>query len=302
MNISDLTPAEYNSDIRQLSDVAKDGLEASMREFGDIAGITFNQRTKRLVTGHQRVARLKARYGDLSVIDGQITTPDGHIFPVRFVDWDDATERLANVTANNPEIAGVFTVKLPDFIGALPTTPVNNALRLHELVQSIKLPDNFVAPAPPAQQEPPNIGKINLPDNEYHDFKHKTQPSVSGGDARHGDSWGARDLPAPDEYETEDDDPPFNDSDYAGNDQQDGQQDNDDNDDSAAPQPEEKPDKSIKYPVFFQFSKKTDFERWKTLRKKLKLKDTELALHLLDISEAMDGSNDDMPNNEEIES
>jgi hypothetical protein len=143
MNLSDLHGAEYNADIRHISDASKSGLAVSIAEFGDISGITFNTLTNRLVTGHQRVDRLKAQYGDLAIEDGAIRTPDGHVFPVRFVEWGEYKERLANVVANSPEIAGTFTAKLPEFIGELPATG-KAELRVQELAASIKLSADFV--------------------------------------------------------------------------------------------------------------------------------------------------------------
>jgi DNA modification methylase len=104
VNLADLSPAPYNP--RRISDEAAAGLARSLDEFGDISGITFNRRTGRLVTGHQRVDQLRARHGDLEVKRGVIRTPDGETFRVRFVDWDEATEKAANLAANNPHIGG----------------------------------------------------------------------------------------------------------------------------------------------------------------------------------------------------
>ena len=59
MNLSDLRPAEYNADIRAISNTARNGLRASMGEFGDLSGITFNDLTGNQVTGHQRVNGLR---------------------------------------------------------------------------------------------------------------------------------------------------------------------------------------------------------------------------------------------------
>jgi hypothetical protein len=143
MRISDLKPAAYNADIRHISDTAKNGLEASISEFGDLAGITYNVLTKNLVTGHQRVSRLRDKYGDLEIIDGAIRTPDGHVFAVRMVEWSEYKERLANIVANSPEISGVFTAQLPAFIAELPATG-KQPLRIQELAASIKLSADFV--------------------------------------------------------------------------------------------------------------------------------------------------------------
>lgn len=96
---------------RAIDGVARAGLTASVRKFGDLAGIVWNTRTRTLVTGHQRVDALRARGAvltgegaDLALVD-----PDGERFPIRIVDWPEAKARAALLTANNPSIQGEFT-------------------------------------------------------------------------------------------------------------------------------------------------------------------------------------------------
>ena len=97
---------------RRISEEAARGLATSMEVFGAL-DIVFNETTGELVSGHQRVAQLKAagatevvREGDR----GHIVHPKtGERFVVRFVDWDAVTQRKANIAANNPHIAGTFT-------------------------------------------------------------------------------------------------------------------------------------------------------------------------------------------------
>jgi hypothetical protein len=100
--IEDLLPAEYNPR-RDMTDAERDGLQASLKRFGDVGGITFNRRSGRLVCGHQRVARLREL--GATMVDGALQLPTGERWPVRVVDWDDSEERAANVTANNRHIA-----------------------------------------------------------------------------------------------------------------------------------------------------------------------------------------------------
>ena len=104
--IHDLFPAPYNP--RVITKTAFQGLRVSLDTFGDLSGIVFNTRTGHLVSGHQRVEALKA--AGVSEIEtdatGSFIRHRGEKFRVRFVDWDEDTEKLANVTANNPKIQG----------------------------------------------------------------------------------------------------------------------------------------------------------------------------------------------------
>jgi len=101
---------------RKISPDALDRLRKSLEQFGDLGGIVLNRRTGRLVGGHQRIAAfrlaevpatieetLKTPDKQGTVAWGWITTPAGR-FTYREVDWDDATETVANLAAN--KIAG----------------------------------------------------------------------------------------------------------------------------------------------------------------------------------------------------
>jgi len=101
---------------RKISDKAVKGLQRSIHEFGDLSGIVYNTRTDQLVSGHQRVQRLQELYGNLEIVDGAILTPTGETFRVRFVDWDEAKQRAANIAANSPTIQGEFTDDLVDIL------------------------------------------------------------------------------------------------------------------------------------------------------------------------------------------
>lgn len=95
-----------------MSDEARAGLGVSMETFGEL-GMVFNDRTGQWVSGHQRYERLLAAGAAECVRTG----PEGYIehpktgerFRVRFVDWDKTKQRMANLVANNPHIAGEFT-------------------------------------------------------------------------------------------------------------------------------------------------------------------------------------------------
>ncbi len=103
-SIEDLKPAAYNP--RKISAEALAGLDASMRRFGDLSGITFNTRTGNLIGGHQRVKALRDRGAQL--VDGALQVEGGDRFPVRVVSWARGKEKAANVAANNPHIGGEF--------------------------------------------------------------------------------------------------------------------------------------------------------------------------------------------------
>jgi DNA modification methylase len=107
------------------------GLGVSLQDFGDLSGIVWNRRTGQLVAGHQRVKALRAAGVKDWTLDGDagavVHPKTRERFPVRVVDWDEITQRAANITANNPQISGEWDVqavlrqmkeieaKLPDF-------------------------------------------------------------------------------------------------------------------------------------------------------------------------------------------
>src|SRR4051812_26037841 len=107
MKVSDLRGAEYNP--RKITTDQEKALKQSLELFGDLGGIVFNQKSGNLVSGHQRVKQLDPKWPikitkfgppDLdkcgTVKVGYIETPYGNL-PYRVVEWDDKTERAANV-------------------------------------------------------------------------------------------------------------------------------------------------------------------------------------------------------------
>ena len=110
--VADLTAWEENPN--EISQANAIGLARSLERFGDVSGITFNLKKKRLVGGHQRVDQIFKRYGPLPIkkIDsdlGKITAPDGKWWSVRFVEWDDDQHVGAAIAANAETITGEFT-------------------------------------------------------------------------------------------------------------------------------------------------------------------------------------------------
>ena len=100
MRVAELAPADYNP--RKISARAADGLRASLARFGELGGIVWNERTRRLVGGHQRVKALLAL--GVEEVD------------VRVVDLPVAEEKALNVTLNNPAISGEFDFEVLDVV------------------------------------------------------------------------------------------------------------------------------------------------------------------------------------------
>jgi DNA modification methylase len=105
-----LAPDPANA--RKMNDAARAGLGVSMETFGEL-GLVFNDRTGQWVSGHQRYERLLAAGASECVrtgAEGYIEHPKTRErFRVRFVDWDETKQRMANLVANNPKISGEFT-------------------------------------------------------------------------------------------------------------------------------------------------------------------------------------------------
>ncbi len=111
LDVGLLKPDPENA--RKISGEALQGLGASLETFGDLSGIVWNEQTGVLVAGHQRMRALReagaltwTREGERGWIEHPVT---GERFDIRVVDWDETTERMANLTANNPAIQGDFT-------------------------------------------------------------------------------------------------------------------------------------------------------------------------------------------------
>lgn len=102
--VEDLVPADYNP--RKITPHAAEGLQASIREFGYVEPIIWNERTGLVVGGHQRRDAL---------IAGGAT----HI-EVVVVDLDPSKEQALNVTLNNPAIQGTWDdEKLQEILSGL---------------------------------------------------------------------------------------------------------------------------------------------------------------------------------------
>ena len=90
MNIADLAPASYNP--RRIEPKARAALAKSLRRFGVAASLTWNKRTRRLVSGHQRLAILRDAGAER--------------VPVTVVDLPEVEERELALVLNSAEASG----------------------------------------------------------------------------------------------------------------------------------------------------------------------------------------------------
>lgn len=109
MNLSDLAPHPKNP--RKISDDQLKRLTRSLEKFGDLSGIVFNLKTKRVVGGHQRIKALPSRAKITIETTHKKPTSTGTVatgfieikgerFSYRQVSWDEDTEKAANIAAN----------------------------------------------------------------------------------------------------------------------------------------------------------------------------------------------------------
>ena len=151
MRIDELKAAPYNP--RKITPEALAGLKSSIVQFGDIAGLTWNRRTGNMVAGHQRLRALRTVYTDKLTMEDLgdtivLRAPDGLVFNVRVVDWDEKQEKAANVAANNPHIAGEFDEKLDALLAEINewNPDVFGDLRLDALMGEMKPEKSLVDP------------------------------------------------------------------------------------------------------------------------------------------------------------
>lgn len=119
LRIKDLKGYEKNP--RKVKDGHHAMLLKSMQEFGDLSGIVFNLKTKRLVGGHQRqiafndnlpvtIARAYDNPTDKGTVREGFVEFEGERFAYREVNWDEKKEIAANIAANKG--AGSFDFAL----------------------------------------------------------------------------------------------------------------------------------------------------------------------------------------------
>jgi hypothetical protein len=149
---------------RVMSDEERHGLAVSLETFGPL-DLVFNETSGEMVSGHQRIANLKAAGAtDVVRIDqdwGHIIHPKtGEKFMIRFVRWGATMQSLANLAANNPALQGEFT---PDAVGQLSALEDHEkfeALRLDELQRSL---DDEIDDAEKKERERAGLEDFEIP-------------------------------------------------------------------------------------------------------------------------------------------
>ena len=113
--LADLAPAAHNPRVPlKPGDPGWNKLAASVRSFGLVQPLVYNQRTGRLVGGHQRLEVLRH--------DGAAEAP------CVVVDLPDAKEKALCVALNNAEVGGSWDgAKLTDLLGELRDAAANPA-------------------------------------------------------------------------------------------------------------------------------------------------------------------------------
>lgn len=101
VNRSSIQFANYNP--RKITPEAKKKLKDNIKRVGILGGIVWNERTKNLVSGHQR----------LSIIDeinryNPDTQENDYLVRVEVVDFDEKTEKEQNLFMNNRNVQGEF--------------------------------------------------------------------------------------------------------------------------------------------------------------------------------------------------
>lgn len=154
---SQIKPAPYNP--RKINEASFRYLKNSIDKFGDISGITWNEKTGKLVTGHQRWTALSEQFDDLFIEHASddrfkiMSLSKGYVgYMMRVVQWDEIVEKAANVTANNHEAGGEFqkdilsdlTAQIKEFDDSL-----HEEIGLASLEEDMKLIDGMSEEEPP---------------------------------------------------------------------------------------------------------------------------------------------------------
>lgn len=185
MKIKDLKPAKYNP--RNITDKKLKMLSDSMLEFGDLSGIVFNIKTKRLVAGHQRIKQLdplwkieKKPHKDKTgtVATGYVVTPQGR-WQYREVDWSEKKELAANIAANAH--GGEFDIpKLKDIIVSIDDGSIDMGLtgfddnEIKVILDFEKIPD--LTKTPEFEDKDPLLSwQLWLPVSKGKDFSKKLE-------------------------------------------------------------------------------------------------------------------------------
>lgn len=123
IDIGLLIPMENNP--RMIDDASLVALTASMRRFGCVEPIVWNERTGHILGGHQRYGVLKS-LGEKQVM-------------VVAVDFDEATEGAINLTLNNSALEGQWDEPLTSLLNQLKenSSSLYDELRLTNLEHAV---------------------------------------------------------------------------------------------------------------------------------------------------------------------
>jgi len=123
-NLSDLEPLEGNP--REMDEAKMAGLMMSIRQFGFVEPIVWNERTGHIVGGHQRRKALMA----LGVEEATVVV----------VDMSEDEEIDANVTLNNPAIEGEWDDPIDELLDRVEVDDPDlfEALRMDDLKASLE--------------------------------------------------------------------------------------------------------------------------------------------------------------------
>lgn len=128
--LSQLSPNPKNP--RKITDEKLKMLKASLDEFGSLDGFIFNRKTQRLAGGHQRL-KVMPKNAEIRISESfkeptktgtvafGFVILDGERHPYREVEWDETTEKAANIAANKG--AGVWDMpQLSEWFSELDTS------------------------------------------------------------------------------------------------------------------------------------------------------------------------------------
>lgn len=105
INRSEITLAEYNP--RTISKEGRQALKKSIKSFGVVGGIIWNEKTGTLVGGHQKINILD----ELNKYNSE-TQENDYKLKVEVINVDEKTEKELNITLNNPNVGGEWDYDL----------------------------------------------------------------------------------------------------------------------------------------------------------------------------------------------
>lgn len=180
MPVSEIETADYNPRVAlKPGDAEWTRLEAIIDEYGLVEPLVWNERTNRLVGGHQRLAILKHR-GDETV-------------DVSVVDLDDERERALNLALNNPsaqsrwdplklvEMAENMSAEMIRVAGFDTMGDVHEVMRRAELARSGGFLGEFLSDEARAAAAGPQLPSSALDSAEGEEVE-PAEPAESGSD------------------------------------------------------------------------------------------------------------------------